>query len=156
MLIAREVALDEPQEPDENTEKQHEREDVEHLHPRQRVGVGSQNAGSAPPVAALTKQPSQKLGKEVFQFPLLSNAAQRRCGASPPRGHGGTHDFLKRFNIRTWGMGLSSGRGTRSARSYPLQVYNRSAQIVGGRLAAHGRGAYAYGASVPLRGLMRN
>ena len=33
MLIAREVALDEPQEPDENTEKQHEREDVEHLHP---------------------------------------------------------------------------------------------------------------------------
>jgi hypothetical protein len=92
VLIAREVALDEPQEPDENTEKQHEREDVEHLHPRQRVGVGSQNAGSAPPVAALTKQPSQKLGKEVFQFPLLSNAAQRRCGASPPRGHGGTHD----------------------------------------------------------------
>jgi hypothetical protein len=102
VLIAREVALDEPQEPEENTEKQHEREDVEHLHPRQRVGVGSQNAGSAPPVAALTKQPSQKLGKEIFHFPSCRTrlrGAVRLTAERPWR----LSRFVKRFNIRTWG-----------------------------------------------------
>jgi hypothetical protein len=131
VLIAREVALDEPQEP-VRTQRNSTNVGTSSISTPATLALGFRTRGS---LLSRRQTASQAVR---YSISPLSGAAEALWRLTAE--YGGTM-ILKRFNIRTWD-GFEF-RENAVSRSYPLRC-NRS---------AHTGGAPTHGASVPLRGL---